>query len=187
MKSMNKFNENETPFNGLFTITKNIIGDDRGYLERLYCTEELLSWGNRKVAQVNRTFTEKRGTIRGLHFQKPPFLEAKLICCLAGAVMDVALDLRLGSITFGQVFIIELEAEKHNAVLIPEGFAHGFQTLTPAVEMLYFHSEVYSSSHESGINVFDESLKINWQLPCTQISDRDKSFKIFGEFEGITI
>lgn len=176
---MSKFLEQETIFSGLFTVTKKIMGDNRGYLERLYCMNELRCWNNRPIAQVNHTYTKNKGTIRGLHFQHHPYSEAKFICCLRGKVMDVALDLRTDSTTYGQFYIIQLTAEKHNAILIPEGFAHGFQTLTNDVEMLYFHSQCYSPAAEGGVNAFDQRLNVPWALPCTQMSERDKLFPSF--------
>ena len=176
---MSRFSENPTIIKGLFSVTKNIISDDRGYLERLFCLKDLKCWSDRPIAQVNRTFTSKRGSIRGFHFQYPPKAEAKFVCCLSGSVTDVALDLRLNSKTYGQTFIIELDAQKHNAVLIPEGVAHGFQTLSNDVEMLYIHSNFYSPDYEAGVNILDESLSISWKFPCTQISERDKMFPFF--------
>lgn len=181
---MIRFSEKPTIINGLFSVTKNIIGDDRGYFERLFCLNDLKCWSNRPIAQVNRTFTSKKGTIRGLHFQNPPNVEAKFICCLSGSVTDVALDLRQNSKTYGHTFIIELDSQKHNAILIPEGVAHGFQTLSNDVEMLYFHSNFYAPDNEAGVNILDDSLSIKWKFPCTQISERDKTFPFFKNFEG---
>ena len=184
---MVRFIENETCFKDLFTVTKKIIVDDRGYIERLFCPNDLKCWKNRPIKQVNRTFTKAKGTIRGLHFQEKPYLEAKFIYCLKGKVMDVALDLRTDSKTFGQVFSLILSEKDHNSVLIPEGFAHGFQTLSENVEMLYFHSNYYSSTHEAGINAFDPLLKISWQLPCSNISGRDRKFMNLQNFKRIRL
>ena len=173
---MIRFIESETCFKDLFTVTKKRIADDRGYIERLFCPNELKCWKNRPIKQVNRTFTKTTGTIRGLHFQKAPYLEAKFVYCLKGKVMDVAVDLRTNSKTYGQVFSVILTDNDHNSILIPEGFAHGFQTLSENVEMLYIHSNYYSSTHEAGVNAFDPLLKIAWKLPCSQISERDRKF-----------
>ena len=187
MKRMIRFDEKSTKIDGIFTISKKIIGDERGHLERLFCINELSSWSKRPVVQVNRTFTEKRGTIRGFHFQKPPKAEAKYICCLKGKVNDFALDLRKTSTTFGTVFQIELDAKLRNAVVLPEGVAHGFQTLTDNVEMLYFHSDFYDPEVESGVNILDTTLELDFKLPCPVISERDKSFKLLSEMEGLTL
>ena len=184
---MDRFRARPTQIDGLFTVSKTILGDNRGYLERLYCFDELECWNKRAIAQVNRTFTSKKGTVRGLHFQYPPYAEAKFICCLQGRVMDLALDLRKSSVTFGKIFIIELDEQLHNAVLIPEGVAHGFQTLSDNVEMLYFHSKPYSCKFEAGINILDNLLSIEWKLPCIEISERDKNFPFFRNFKGVDL
>ena len=180
---MNRFIEIAEKIPGVFSIRKNILGDSRGYLERLFCASELSSWAARPVAQVNRTFSSKKGTVRGLHFQRHPFCEAKLICCLKGKVMDYALDLRKNSKTFGQTFTIELSSKSHNSVLLPEGVAHGFQALTDNVEMLYFHSHPYKSDHEAGVNMLDLDLGIKLPLNCTNISDRDLKLPSFKELK----
>lgn len=184
---MIRFEEKSTNIDGIFTISKKIIGDERGYLERLFCVNELSCWYNRPVVQVNKTYSEKKGTIRGFHFQKPPKAEAKYICCIKGKVSDFALDLRKTSKTFGKIFQIELDANLHNAVILPEGVAHGFQTLTDNVEMLYFHSEFYQPEMESGVNILDTSLELDFKLPCSIISERDKKFKLLSEIEGLTL
>lgn len=184
---MVRFEEKSTKIDGVFTISKNIISDERGYLERLFCVTELLNWSNRPVVQVNKTFTEKKGTIKGFHFQKPPKTEAKYICCLKGKVFDYALDLRKNSATFGKIFQIQLDANLHNAVILPEGVAHGFQTLTDNVEMLYFHSEFYDPAMESGVNILDKSLGLDFELTCSVISERDKAFKLLREIEGLIL
>lgn len=184
---MVRFIESETCFKDLFTVTKKPIADDRGYIERLFCPNDLKCWKNRSIKQINRTFTKAKGTIRGLHFQEAPYLEAKFIYCLKGKVMDVALDLRAESKTFGQVFSLILTDKDHNSVLIPEGFAHGFQTLSANVEMLYFHSNFYSSTHEAGVNAFDPLLEISWQLPCSHISERDRKFMNLQNFKRLRL
>ena len=182
---MPKFIEEKTHFDGLFTVTKTTITDNRGYFERLFSPKELQCWGNRPVLQVNRTFTKIKGTIRGLHFQNPPFLEAKFIYCIKGVVMDVALDLRETSKTFRQVYSTKLDEKKHNALLIPEGFAHGFQTLSDNVEILYFHSNDHAPMHEDGIHALDPSLNIAWQLPCANLSERDRQLRKIQDFKGL--
>jgi dTDP-4-dehydrorhamnose 3,5-epimerase len=184
---MVRFEEKPTKIEGIYTVSKKIIGDERGHLERLFCVNELSCWSNRPVKQVNKTYTEKRGTIRGFHFQKPPKVEAKYICCLNGKVSDFALDLRKNSATFGEIFQIELDANLHNAVILPEGVAHGFQTLTENVEMLYFHSEFYDPAMESGVNILDELLELDFELPCSVISERDKTFRPLSEIEGVVL
>lgn len=180
---MKRFIETAEKFEGIFSITKNIIGDHRGYLERLFCCNDLKSWENRPIHQVNRTFTKKKGTVRGLHFQRYPYNEAKLICCLQGKVIDYALDLRKNSTTFSEIFTIKLDADLHNAILLPEGFAHGFQSLCDNVEMLYFHSSPYRSDFEAGVNIMDPELRIDLPLTCTNISNRDQNFPLFKQLK----
>lgn len=184
---MSKFFEKKTGFSGLYKIEKLPVDDPRGSFERLYCPLELSSWNSRPIAQINRSLSPKKGTIRGLHFQNLPFCDAKLIFCLRGKVFDVALDLRYGSNTFGKYFSMELDASENNAVLIPEGFAHGFQTMTANVEILYIHSAPYKANHESGINVFDSNLEINWPENCNEISNRDLNFDELSKCKGIHI
>ena len=184
---MSKFVEQETNINGVFAITKKIIGDDHGYLERVFCSNELESWSNRSIAQVNKTVTAKKGTVRGLHFQRPPYAEAKLISCLSGRVKDIALDLRNGSPTYGKIYEIVLDSCEHNAILLPEGVAHGFQSLTDNVVMLYFHSCTYAPNFEGGVNILDSSLELDFELPVSKISERDQNFPSFKELEGLQI
>ncbi len=119
----------ETPIQGLKVLQRKPIGDSRGYLERMFCAEELESLipASRGIAQVNHTLTVRRGTARGLHFQYPPYAETKFVNCLLGEVFDVAVDLRQGSPTFLQWYAEVLSAENHRTMVVPEGFAHGFQ------------------------------------------------------------
>lgn len=180
-------NEFATELPGLFVVEREPIHDDRGYLERLICISELRCWEARHVVQINRTLTNNIGVVRGLHFQYPPYAEAKYVCCLNGIVFDVVLDLRKESSTYGRVFSIELNASKHTSLVIPEGCAHGFQTITDNAEMLYFHSSKFRPDHQSGINAFDEDLNIPWPLVCTKISERDRSLPNFEAFEGIIL
>ena len=181
-----KFSHERTPLEGLKVICRHPIGDSRGFLERVFCSNDLAGWDGRPIAQINRTRTEAAGTLRGLHFQRPPAAEAKYVTCLSGAVFDVVVDLRVGSRTFGEFFSIELLADAHNALIIPEGFAHGFQTLTDNVEMLYIHSMAHFPEFEGGINTSDPALQINWPLPVALQSKRDSKLPKLIEIEGIS-
>jgi dTDP-4-dehydrorhamnose 3,5-epimerase len=125
------------------------------------------------VAQINHTGTRKKGTVRGMHFQYPPHAELKLVSCLRGHIWDVAVDLRAGSPTFLKWHAEELSAENGRAMLIPEGCAHGFQTLTNDVEMLYVHSAPYVTESEGGVRATDPLLAISWPMPIAEISERD--------------
>ena len=164
----------ETPMQGLKLIQRKPIGDHRGYLERMFCAEELRSLiPGKGIVQINRTLTAKRGTVRGLHFQYPPHAETKVVSCLRGEVFDVAVDLRQGSPTFLRWHAEILSADNHRTLVVPAGFAHGFQALTEGCEMLYFHTAAYQPDTEGGLNVRDPRLGIRWPMEVTDLSPRD--------------
>jgi dTDP-4-dehydrorhamnose 3,5-epimerase len=174
---MGRFDIAHTPLAGLVTVHRQRLGDARGSLTRLFCADELRAVGwTYGVAQINHTLTANAATVRGLHFQYPPHAEAKLVSCLHGEVWDVALDLRAGSPTFLHWHAERLSAENGMALLIPPGFAHGFQALTDNVEMLYCHSHPHAPSAEGGIHPLDARLAIGWPLPVTGLSARDAAF-----------
>lgn len=177
-----------TPISGLQILQRRPIRDARGYLERLFCTDELQPVLSRKtIAQVNHTLTVNRGTVRGMHFQHPPHAETKFITCLMGEVFDVAVDLRNNSPTFLHWHAEILNADNHRTLLIPEGFAHGFQTLTDNCEMLYFHTASYQPEAEGGLSVHDPRLGISWPLLVTGLSSRDAGHPLLqDDFPGIT-
>lgn len=177
----------ETPMAGLHLIERLRLGDARGFLTRLFCAEELAGLGfDGPVAQINETGTEIAGTVRGMHYQLPPFAEIKLVTCVAGAVLDVAIDLRRGSPTFLQHFATELSAENSRSLLIPRGFAHGFQTLSPGVRMIYAHSAPYRAEAEAGLNALDPALRLDWPLPPANLSARDRGHPFLSsEFSGV--
>jgi dTDP-4-dehydrorhamnose 3,5-epimerase len=184
-----RFDTHATPIVGLHVLQRKLIGDDRGYLERLFCAEELQdSVSGNGIAQINHSFTAARGTVRGLHFQYPPHAEIKFVSCLRGEVFDVAVDLRSDSPTFlcwhGEV----LSAENHITMVIPEGFAHGFQTLSDNCEMLYLHTAPYRSDAEDGLNIRDPRLAIQWPLPVAALSERDAAFPLLDDtFTGVQL
>lgn len=161
---------------GVKVITRFPVSDDRGLLDRLFSADELGPViGRRRVMQINWTRTTRRGTIRGLHYQLPPHDELKLISCVKGSVYDVAVDVREGSPTFLE-WHAEVLSEAHpTSLLIPEGFAHGFQALSDACELLYVHTALYVPSAEAGLNPRDPRLGIRWPEEITAISDRDRS------------
>ncbi len=179
----------DTPICGLRRIVSLPLGDHRGHLTRIFCTEELKEVGwNTPVAQANITLTQRQGTVRGMHFQYPPHCETKLVRCLHGRVWDVVVDIRRGSPTFLQWHAEVLSAGNFTALLIPQGCAHGFQTLTNDAEMLYFHSAVHEPAHEGGVPALDPHLAISWPLPITEMSDRDRTFPhLSSAFEGIEL
>jgi dTDP-4-dehydrorhamnose 3,5-epimerase len=184
---MSRFEFFNTSITDLKIVKRLLIGDQRGFLSRLFCQEELLTIGwNKPIVQINQTFTKKRGTVRGMHFQHPPHAEMKLVMCLRGAIWDIAVDLRAESPTFLQWYGVELSGENQKALLIPEGFAHGFQTLSDDCELLYFHSAVYMSSSEAGLNPKDPKLSIAWPLDISELSERDQQHPLLDQqFKGL--
>ena len=146
---MSRFTITKLPLVDLKIIECKRLVDSRGFLARLFCAEVLFALGWLKpIAQINHTYTARRGTLRGMHYQQPPCAEMKLVSCLQGEVWDVAIDLRAGSPTFLQWHAEVLSADNNRAMLIPEGFAHGFQTLTDDVQLLYCHSAPHSPDTE---------------------------------------
>jgi dTDP-4-dehydrorhamnose 3,5-epimerase len=184
---MSRFEVAATPLAGLQLVTRQRVGDARGFLARIFCADDLREAGwVKSIAQINHTVTARRGTVRGLHFQHPPHAETKLVSCLRGEVWDLAVDLRAGSPTFLQWHAALLSADNGQALLIPEGFAHGFQSLCDDVEMLYCHSAAYTSGAEGGLNPRDERLAIGWPLAISEISARDAAHPMIGaEFKGV--
>ena len=184
---MNHFLITDLPLAPLKRVEHQRMADERGYLERIFCTGELRSAGWAKpVAQINHSYSGKKGTVRGFHFQKPPHAEMKLVSCIRGEVWDVAIDVRKGSKTFLHWHAERLSAENPSALLIPEGFAHGFQTLTDDVELLYCHSSPYNATSECALHPMDPMLAIPWPLPITQISARDTQHRMLDEgFDGV--
>ena len=171
---MSRFILNQTPIAGLQVIHRKPLGDERGYLERMFCSEQLQSViGVRQVVQINHTKTAKTGTVRGMHFQHPPYAEMKLVSCLRGKVFDVAIDLREGSPTFLKWHAEILTENNHKTFAIPEGFAHGFQALNDGCELIYFHTAAYRPKAEAGLNALDDRLSIKWPLPIAERSVRD--------------
>lgn len=184
---MSRFTVTDLPLPGLRLLARQRMGDSRGFLSRLFCAEELQNAGwTKAVAQINHTFTARAGTVRGLHYQRPPHLEMKLVTCLRGEVLDIAVDVRAGSPTFLQWHAERLSADNGRCMLLPEGFAHGFQTLTPDVEMLYCHSAPYVAGSEAGLHPRDPELAIPWPLPISELSDRDAHHPMLdSQYEGI--
>lgn len=186
---MNRLTIEPTPIAGLLRVKRQRLGDARGDLTRLFCADELLAAGwTEPLMQINLTRTRHRGTVRGLHYQRPPHAENKLVQCLRGEVFDVAVDLRRGSPTFLQWHAERLSDDNDLALLIPAGFAHAFQTLTDDVEMLYAHSAAYVADAEGGLDVRDPRLAIAWPLPVDGLSARDAGHPgLTGAFHGLVV
>lgn len=182
-----RFQAVETAIDGLLILRRTPIGDDRGYFERLFCGDDLAAFGHPgTMAQANRSYSARAGTVRGLHYQHPPHAEWKLVSCLRGRVLDVLVDIRRGSPTFLRHVAHELDGDSVDAMLVPPGIAHGFQTLVDGCQMLYFHSHPYVPGAEGGLLVDDPQLAIAWPLPFAERSDRDSTHPpLTSDYEGI--
>jgi len=165
---------NATRLNGLYTIDTAPTVDTRGSFVRTYCDDEfVVIRSNLHWKQSNLSTTQGKGSIRGMHFQYPPAAEVKLIRCLRGKVLDVAVDVRHGSPTFLQWEAVELAENNNRMMFIPEGFAHGFQILTDEAQLLYMHSAAWSPALEGRLRFDDPRIGVRWPLPVDHVSDRD--------------
>ncbi|HSC83211.1 MAG TPA: dTDP-4-dehydrorhamnose 3,5-epimerase family protein [Pseudomonas sp.] len=174
---------------GLFVLQHRVHEDARGRFARLYCEGSLQLFDQPfHVRQINQSLTRERGTVRGLHFQHSPYAESKLISCLRGVVWDVAVDVRQNSPTFLHWHAERLEAGDGRSLLLPPGFAHGFQALSDDAELLYLHSADYTPGHEGGLSVHDPRLAIDWPLPLKNLSARDAGHPLLDEsFQGVRL
>lgn len=186
---MQRFDCFDLPMAGLKIVQRKPIEDARGFLSRSYCAEEFANYGfNKSISQINHTLTRSKGAARGLHYQNPPYAEIKLVGCIKGEIFDVAVDLRKGSPTFLQWHGEVLSGHNQRSLLIPEGFAHGFQTLTENCELIYLHSAPYVKEAEAALNVTDPKLGITWPLEITELSERDRSHPMIkNDFEGMVV
>lgn len=176
MSAVRRLRVEALPIAGLRRVGRVGTADERGLFVRLFCAEELVTAGwPGTLAQVNLSRTYRRGTLRGLHFQRPPHAEAKLVSCIRSRVFDVALDLRPESPTFGRWHGEVLDAARGDALLIPPGCAHGFQALEDDVELVYCHSVPHVAAAEGGLHALDGTLSIAWPLPVTLLSARDRA------------
>ena len=182
-----RFRLQPTALAGVVVVERQPIADERGWFERLFCARELESLtGGQPIAQINRSLTRRRGTVRGLHYQRPPQTEIKLVACTRGEILDVAVDLRAGSPTFLQWHGERLDANDGRMLLIPEGCAHGFQTLTDDCELLYLHTAEYAPAAEAGLHPEDPRLAIRWPLPIAELSPRDRAHPLLdARFAGV--
>lgn len=184
-----RFNFIETLLSGVYKVEQKPIEDSRGFFSRFFCAEEFKEIGfTQPIAQMNHTLTKQKGAVRGMHYQHPPFTEAKIVTCLRGEIFDVAIDIRKGSPTFLQWHAEILSNKNQSSLYIPDGFAHGFQTLTENCELLYIHSAFYEQDAEGALNVLDPELDINWPIDIIELSERDRNHPMIGaSFEGIDI
>jgi dTDP-4-dehydrorhamnose 3,5-epimerase len=176
-----------TVLQGSYVIEVDPFSDERGWFARFYSKDEFSRIGHDKEwVQLNHSVTKQKGALRGMHFQKRPFREVKMIKCVAGKIFDVIIDLRENSTTFLQWIGIELSAENKKMLYIPEGFAHGFQCLEDNCELIYHHSESYSPGAEGGIRYNDPKIGIHWPVEVTLISGRDAGHPYLNnDFKGI--
>jgi dTDP-4-dehydrorhamnose 3,5-epimerase len=167
----------ETPLSGAFTIALAAMADSRGSFARTFCQRSFAEQGIAfPVAQCNRSRNTKRGTLRGMHFQRAPHEEAKLVRCSRGAVWDVIVDLRPGSATLGKWFGVELSERNDISLYVPAGFAHGFQTLTDDVTLEYTMSAFYEPSSADGVRWDDPAFGIAWPIATPILSERDRTY-----------
>jgi dTDP-4-dehydrorhamnose 3,5-epimerase len=168
----------ETKLKGAFVIDLERRDDNRGFFARAFCQHEFAAHGLKAtIAQANIGFNKKKGTIRGMHFQYPPAAETKLVRCSRGAILDVIVDLRPESPTYLQHIAVELSAENHRGIYIPERFAHGYQALEDDTETTYHVGEFYTPGCEGGLLYDDPQLQLSWPLPVSTISDKDRQWK----------
>lgn len=169
-----------TPLAGAYLVEPEEIADERGFFARTWCRDEFAGHGlNPNLVQCNISYNKLRGTLRGMHYQKAPHAEVKLVRCTQGAIYDVIIDLRNESPTYYQWFGVELTAENRKAIYVPEGFAHGFITLTDDAEVLYQMSESYHAECAAGVRWNDKTFSIDWPVEVTVISERDRSYPEF--------
>ena len=168
----------ETKIPGVLIIETDVFGDHRGYFTETYNKPKYEALGiTTEFVQDNMSFSAQKGTLRGLHWQNPPYAQAKLVSCTKGTVIDVAVDIRKGSPTFGQWVSVELSAENHRQFFIPRGFAHGFAVLSETAVFQYKCDEFYHPEADGGINIKDESLGIDWRIPMEKAILSEKDLK----------
>ena len=163
-------------------VNHKVFNDNRGSFSKLYSiNNKSFSYKNINIKQINISHNIKTGTVRGLHFQNPPFIEEKIVTCLKGSIFDIVVDLRKESKNFLRWQSISLSEKDNFSIYIPKGFAHGFQTLEDNTNLLYFHSEDHVHAADNGINPLDPFLNINWPIEISEISDKDSNQKKIDE------
>lgn len=174
-----------TEIDGVVRIESDPAGDGRGFFARVHCSREFADHGiDLLPAQTSLSSNRRRGTVRGLHYQFPPFAEAKLVCCVAGAAFDVVVDLRRASPTFGRALWLTLEADRANMLYVPVGCAHGYQTLADNTTLLYMISVQYREAAARGVRWDDPALGIPWpERASVSLSDRDKALPLLAQLE----
>ena len=169
-----------TPLPGAFVIAPERIVDARGFFARTWCRSEFAEHGlNPEVVQRNVSYSARRGTLRGMHYQRPPHAETKLIRCAAGAIWDVIIDLRPESPAYRKHFGVRLDPSEDRMLYVPEGFAHGFLTLEDDTTVDYQMSQYYAPSHGAGVRWNDPAFGIRWPFEPTVMADRDRNYPDF--------
>ena len=186
---MGKLTITKTPLSGLYVVETDAFLDHRGAFARWFCENEMKDiLGNRHIKNVNFSRTVKKGSIRGMHFQKPPYAEMKMVRCIRGRILDVVVDIRKDSPTYLQHYAVELSAENMKLFVIPEGFAHGFQSLEDNSEIMYLVTEFYSPEAEAGLRFSDPTLAIDWPLEITDTSAKDAAHPLIADgFEPLDV
>lgn len=175
----------KTDIEGPLIIEPKVFGDERGYFFESFSQREFdAKVGELRFVQDNESCS-RRGVMRGLHFQMPPFTQAKLVRCVRGAVLDVAVDIRLGSPTYGRHMAVELTEDNHRQFFVPKGFAHGFSVLSDVAVFQYKCDEFYHPEADAGISILDESLGIDWRIPLEEavLSEKDTRHPLLSGFE----
>jgi dTDP-4-dehydrorhamnose 3,5-epimerase len=185
---MDKFSLIEMPLKGLYIIELKPICDNRGFFEKLYCADEFKSILKKPIKQINHSLTKMKGSIRGMHYQLPPMAETKIIKCIKGSIFDIAVDIRKDSPTCLKWHSEVISEDNFKMFLIPEGFAHGFQTLEDDTEIIYFTTKYYDKERERGIRYNDKLINIKWPLKLTEISEKDENhLYLDNNWNGITV
>jgi dTDP-4-dehydrorhamnose 3,5-epimerase len=184
---MSRFDFIRMPIPGLTLVQRKTMEDHRGFFSRFYCAEEFREAGFIKpIMQINQCYSRNRGAVRGLHFQYPPHAECKIVSCVQGEIYDVAVDVRQGSPTFLHWHGERLSAANRRSMIVPEGFAHGFQALSEDCELIYLSTSPYVQTAEDALNVTDPRLCINWPLPVIDLSGRDANQPfVTPDFKGV--
>ncbi|PYX52354.1 MAG: dTDP-4-dehydrorhamnose 3,5-epimerase [Acidobacteria bacterium] len=174
----------ETKLKGALVLDVDRREDNRGFFARVFCQREFVERGLKPIiAQANIAFNKKRGTLRGMHFQFPPAAETKLVRCTRGGILDIIVDLRPESPTYLDHVAVELTADNHRALYVPERFAHGYQVLEDGTETSYQVGEFYTPGSEGGLIYSDPRLGLKWPLPVTEISLKDDTWRLLAEAE----
>jgi dTDP-4-dehydrorhamnose 3,5-epimerase len=173
-----------TKLEGAFIIDLELRQDSRGFFARAFCQREFIDHGLKpSIAQANIAFNNRKGTLRGMHFQYPPAVEAKVVRVTRGAILDIIVDLRPESPTYLDHVAIELTADNHRALFVPERFAHGYQALEDGTEICYQTSEFYTPDAEGGLRFSDARLRLTWPLPVAEISPKDAEWRLLRDVE----